>query len=189
MKDIERTPENFAKMMFEPFLQDNDRSAAITSAALLEHWLQLAIVSKWPKMSNRTRDELFGDQAPLGNFGAKIKLGYAMGLYEPDVRADLDRVRRIRNLYAHTMMPLDFKAENVSKVCATLQTVPPVNPILEPRLEEDGGFSAARWHFLVATYYLAGTLARIVTNDPRKTWQEMAAEAEARLKPSPEKSE
>ena len=73
-------------------------------------------------MSNRIRAEIFDNEGPLATFGAKIKIGYAMGLYGPEIKADLDCIRRIRNYFAHTMRPLTFRDARIKKICGDWAT-------------------------------------------------------------------
>src|SRR4051794_40655131 len=110
------TVEALADILAESMLQ-NERGAAITGAALLEHLLARAIEAKWPPISNGIRADIFEKDGPLATFSAKILVGYAMGLYGPDLKSDLDRVRRVRNLFAHTMHPVTFKTERVKTLC------------------------------------------------------------------------
>lgn len=94
---------------------ENDRVAAISSAAFIEFSLQQFLEAAWPPISNTTRNRLFeGRNAPLASFSAKIEMGLAIGLYGPVVRSDLDKVRLIRNRFAHSMRPLDFDDAKIS---------------------------------------------------------------------------
>jgi hypothetical protein len=44
---------------------------------------------------------LEGGNAPLGTFSARIKMAHSLGLVTKRQYADLDRLRRIRNAFAH----------------------------------------------------------------------------------------
>jgi len=56
-------------------------------------------------MSEQEEDDLFGFDAPFGTFSAKIRLAYAFRLIDQDLRDDFDRVRDIRNAFAHAPFP------------------------------------------------------------------------------------
>ncbi|MGM4967818.1 MltR family transcriptional regulator [Tardiphaga sp. 1201_B9_N1_1] len=79
---------------------------------------------KWPsdeKEADRAVSGLFEGEAPLSSFSAKIKIGYALGLYGKIVRDDLDTIRTVRNAFAHSTVHLDFKTPAVSVVCNRLK--------------------------------------------------------------------
>jgi hypothetical protein len=98
----------------------NDRGMAITAGATVEHALQLAIEAKWPAMSKTRRDEVFGDNSPLGTFSAKIIVACAMGLIHDTTTIRLHIMRRIRNEFAHDMKPINFASERPLKLCQKL---------------------------------------------------------------------
>ena len=53
---------------------------------------------------------LFHDEgAPFGTFKRKIVAGRAMGLFPQRVSDDLDRIRDVRNQFAHALLKLDSK--------------------------------------------------------------------------------
>jgi hypothetical protein len=108
--------------IFKEISTQSDRGVAITASAFLEYILQWLIEAAWPPISKHTRERLFeGSNAPLGTFSAKIELGFAMDLYGSSARADLDRIRSIRNRFAHSMHPIDFTDDEISKNVASFQ--------------------------------------------------------------------
>lgn len=48
---------------------------------------------------------LRGFNAPLGTFSARIKTAFALGLINQNQHDDLDRLRKIRNIFAHDWRP------------------------------------------------------------------------------------
>lgn len=52
-----------------------------------------------------------------GSFSARIKVGRALGLYGPLLEKKLNRIREIRNQFAHALVPLDFSHELVAREC------------------------------------------------------------------------
>jgi DNA-binding MltR family transcriptional regulator len=60
------------------------------------------------------RQLLDGGSAPLGTFSARIKMAYSLGLVTKRQYADLDRLRRIRNAFAHNWEPMSFNDERVA---------------------------------------------------------------------------
>jgi len=51
---------------------------------------------------------LVGDNGPLNSFSSKIIVGYALGIYDEGMRNDLNIVRNIRNVFAHSKRLIQF---------------------------------------------------------------------------------
>jgi len=60
---------------------------------------------------------LFDRDGPLSSFSGQIKVGYAMGIYDAAIRRDLDRMREIRNTFAHSIHPLKFTTPAIMAAC------------------------------------------------------------------------
>src|SRR5664279_2171622 len=74
-----------------------DREAAIKGAALVERSLEDAIKAKIVKLRKAEQKALFEGSGPLANFSAKIWIGYALGLYGPKAKHDMETIKDIRN--------------------------------------------------------------------------------------------
>ncbi len=98
----------------------NDRGAALLLAANLENSLQIAIERRLA-IAETHRTILFVDEAsPLRRFSAKIRMGYALGLFGGGLKSNLDLVRMIRNVFAHAASPVHFSTPEVMGACAYL---------------------------------------------------------------------
>jgi len=64
---------------------------------------------------------LFEQGGALSTFFAKIHLGYAMDLFDDAVRDDLETIRRVRNVFAHSSLPITFATEEVTKQLRNLR--------------------------------------------------------------------
>jgi hypothetical protein len=83
----------------------------------VENALEYAIAHRFSQISNRRPEEfesLFRYPQFLSSFGAKIEIGYAIGVYGPLVRDDLDTIRIIRNQFAHARILIDFATTEVA---------------------------------------------------------------------------
>jgi hypothetical protein len=79
------------RTLFEEMQNANDRVAAVSSAAWVDDTLAAALSTRFVKMGKTWTDRVFdGAGAPLGTFSAKIVIGYALGLFGPLTRTDLD---------------------------------------------------------------------------------------------------
>jgi hypothetical protein len=101
----------------------NDRAVAIILPAQLESVLQEAIAARLVPLDKREENRIFGYDGPLGSFSAKIKIGFALGIYGPETRAHLDTIRAIRNTFAHSRKPVTFETPAVAAECAKLRTL------------------------------------------------------------------
>lgn len=98
-----------------------DRSLALITGSFIEQGLEsviaLATVVEYDQPGLRT--ELFGGDKPgaLNGFYGKIILGHALGAYPLTFKQDLDRIRHIRNTFAHAKGEISFKTPEVAEAC------------------------------------------------------------------------
>ena len=57
-------------------------------------------------MSKTQYADLFGPMAPLGSFASKIRMAYALNVITRDVYRDLEKLRKLRNAFAHLTVAL-----------------------------------------------------------------------------------
>ena len=67
--------------MYTAFSEADDRSAAISAAALTELAVEKAIKLRLRRLTKTEQNALFDGTAPLASFSAKIRMGYALGIY------------------------------------------------------------------------------------------------------------
>jgi DNA-binding MltR family transcriptional regulator len=88
------------------------RGAVMIVGAIIDDILADAIRSK---LVNTDKDEeLFGVERPLGTFGARLKLAYALGLVSKKMYHDMDNLRKIRNAFAHGLRHLTFDTPEIA---------------------------------------------------------------------------
>jgi proline dehydrogenase len=95
----------------------NDRAVALMGASFVDDAIRSAIQSKYRALNRDETARLFSPEAPVGSYGARIKIAYAMDLCSRQDEHDLDCIRAIRNAFAHVAKPLDFKNQLVASVC------------------------------------------------------------------------
>jgi len=91
----------------------NHRAAAVLGAAFVEDALEYAIRHRFRPLSKSALEKLFEYPGPLSSFDAKIRIGFALGLYGEIVRNDLNVIRNIRNGFAHAKKPISFDIPEV----------------------------------------------------------------------------
>jgi len=92
----------FERFLQEVILSDNERAGVICGAAMLDLQLE-TILRRYlvPAKSNSEDERLFGANAPLATFSGKTAMAYRLGLIPQVVANMLDRIRKIRNDFAH----------------------------------------------------------------------------------------
>lgn len=86
----------------------SDRDIAIVGAAAIEYYLTDALKSDMIDLKRDDYNNIFGYDAPLGTFSAKINICFAFRKITAETRAELNIIKLIRNEFGHTMQKLDF---------------------------------------------------------------------------------
>jgi hypothetical protein len=96
--------QNLQQLLAIREIQDSKspRVAAIVGAAFVEERLELALKSRM-KPDEYRLSQFFGDHGALGNFGAKVDLGYLLQMYDDTMREAMQSIARIRNFFAHSL--------------------------------------------------------------------------------------
>ena len=87
---------------------DGVRGATLSAAALIDEFIKTAIRSKLIELSADEDKRLFHGQGPISSFSSRIMIGFALGIFGPTTRKDLNVIRDIRNRFAHTLEDIDF---------------------------------------------------------------------------------
>lgn len=91
----------------------DDRSHVITAVAGLERGLERLLRSQFRRMKKSDYDRLFEGTGPFATMSGKIQMGYAMGIYGPRTRHDLEIFNEIRNVFAHAPHNVTFKNKHL----------------------------------------------------------------------------
>lgn len=99
----------------------NARAACLLWVANIEEALMRAILG-WMRedLSREETMAMFHGEGPLSRFSSRIRIGYALKLFGPKSRHDLDLIREIRNQVAHSFRPFRFNIPVVKQACMTL---------------------------------------------------------------------
>ncbi len=155
-----------------------DRAAALIVVALLEDALKTAITTHFAPVEDNAIDQLFGgglEDVPLGSFSARIRLGYVLGIYGPDMRADLETIRLVRNVFAHSRHLLDFTSSEVREVCKQFifPTKFPWNDLIPmPEAEKDMFIQITKW-FLI--YLVSSSSDKPLLYRGTPGWEDLAS--------------
>ena len=102
------------------FTKQGDRGTALVAAAWLDDAVKECLRAMF-RPDQRVVDELLQGDGPLGSFSSRIKLAYLLDLIDPAARADLDRIRGIRNDFAHRRDDLRFSTPSIRDRCRQLR--------------------------------------------------------------------
>ncbi len=102
--------------------KESDRGCVLICGAMAENGLQTIIETRLTLQALKNPDELFDYEGPLGTFSRKIKMAYGFGLIADDIRRDLDRIKDIRNAFAHSRRPISFATPAVQIGCGGFNT-------------------------------------------------------------------
>jgi DNA-binding MltR family transcriptional regulator len=113
----------------EILFTESTRGAVLVSAAFieegLEHVLRASFKKTCPAIESTMLSSLLEakQNAPIGSFGVRIKLAYAIGLISDGFRQALDEIRVLRNSFAHRgdKQP-KWTIENLSKISTLAHT-------------------------------------------------------------------
>jgi hypothetical protein len=102
-------------------LSGNDRTCAIVACELVNTSLMAALTAHFVQLEEGDGESLFfGQAAVLGSFSARIVIGRAIGVFGNQTFEVLQTVRRIRNAFAHSALPVEFTLELIANECMKL---------------------------------------------------------------------
>jgi hypothetical protein len=81
---------------------ETDRGAVILATTAFEDKLTERLLQEFCALNSKERNELFGFDAPLRSFSAKIRIAYALGVLNKPLKRVAEVVRVLRNTCAHS---------------------------------------------------------------------------------------
>jgi hypothetical protein len=110
---VTKSIEDHRSDFFAQFQKQDDRSAVILAAALVDLFLgELLYRALLPPPT--AKDDLLGERSPLGSLYAKNIACFRLGLIDKDIFDAINIIRDIRNIYAHRLEYSDLSAEPYS---------------------------------------------------------------------------
>jgi len=109
-----------AQARFMKLRDETDQAIALVGAAMVDDALKRAITRTMRDLSKEELSRLFENTGPLATFASRIAVAYAIEVIRPKFRDDLERVRDIRNVFAHAVVDVTFVTPEVLEVCASL---------------------------------------------------------------------
>jgi hypothetical protein len=188
LRDLSRpwnsATEEFASVVIE--VKDSpDRSAGIVMASMMARVLEHVILARLMIVEKKQRAlPLFERDGALSSFYGNIHLAFALQLISETVRDDLDIIRRVRNQFAHSILPLTFDTEEISAEIRKLN----YKHYYTPSSSESAQFelfapNEIRREFMICCHAIGWTLIRSIAQfvlDQQRllsAWQKMQRDA------------
>jgi DNA-binding MltR family transcriptional regulator len=111
-----------------------DRTVGLLAGTIIDDRLEKALRARWHDTkieSQQLFDRIFNYTGPVGSFGTRIDIGFAVGIYNDETLRDLHTIRKIRNAFAHKIAPKDFTAQQLIDLTSNLK-IPEKHPITVP---------------------------------------------------------
>ncbi len=109
-----------SKIFARTLLDESDRGSVLVGTAYLDEEVELllrdAFLTTDEAIKKCVDPMLKGGRAPLSSFWAKVKIACAMGLISPAVHDALDKMRDLRNAFAHRAGPVSLSDERVAPI-------------------------------------------------------------------------
>jgi len=101
-----------------------DHAIALIGSSYVEKALEVGIKARLSRLTVPEYEALFSYEKrdPLADLSSRIKIAYAIRTIGPRTRDDLEHIRRIRNAFAHAVVPIGFEIEQVADICDLLFT-------------------------------------------------------------------
>lgn len=105
--------------------RETDRGLPLVSAALIDEKL-LGSLAHFLCPGKSTDNLLTRPNAPLGTFSARIDACFSLGLIDSYEYSEINLIRKIRNIFAHSRHGTSFSDKHVAGLCASLTSeLPP----------------------------------------------------------------
>jgi len=156
-----------------------DREAAIVGASLVESALQERLLRSFDSADGGLEQNLFENRGPLSDFNSKILVAQAFAVIPDRSAEDLQRIRKIRNCFAHARVEVGFEEPLVAKEVRELAAAVAVRSVMESN--PDGyppNYGSAKTSFGLSCYItytmlksesLAAVMSGTTTKAPEPT--------------------
>ena len=154
-EDVEAIGERYYKSLNS----ESDRGCVLVAAALIDESLETLLRSKFIQDGRAVKlcvKPMFENMGPLSSYWAKTQLLRALEMLEDWEYADLNRIRELRNHFAHTYDEASFgdpKASEISKQLETAKRRLRARPSLGSHAEK-----TPRELFAISASFLAGAI-------------------------------
>jgi len=107
---------------FDELSKETPRGCVIVGAAYLDALIG-QVLELYLLENNDAKNDLIHSKntsAPLGSFGSRLTMSYAIGLIDKDDLDILRTIKKIRNKFAHDL-DISFDSQSIDSLCDTLK--------------------------------------------------------------------
>lgn len=101
-------------------MDESDRTSIILTAAVIEDMLVHRLQQNMTTINADERDRLFNFEGPCGSFSNRIRMAQALGIIDRATRKQIEIIKEMRNVAAHSHAPVDFKTPEIRDAFAAL---------------------------------------------------------------------
>jgi hypothetical protein len=149
---------------------ESDRGCALIGGSLAENSLEQIIRLHAIQLTNEKLEDIFGFNAPLGNFSSKIVVAFSFGFIDSEIRDDYERIKEIRNAFAHSQTILDFRNDAVKRGCSGFHAPYPAG--MKEYLASENAARRAYVNAVIALGHVAGlAMASFGRGHFNKAWR------------------
>lgn len=112
---------NRLMLVAKEFEGATDRATAIVSGAFLDDCLA-GLLHAYMVSDTGSDAAVFSGNGPLSTFSAKIVMAFRLGIISEDERSDLEKIRKIRNRFAHEVTLSSFEDQSTRDLCKLIAT-------------------------------------------------------------------
>ena len=100
---------------------ESDRAIVIVVACWIDEFLKVKLMNEFSKGNARNRKALFSNNGAFASFSAKINAAYCAGWIDSDVHHDIQAIRKLRNIFAHSFNPVSLDDEEIRNLLESLK--------------------------------------------------------------------
>jgi hypothetical protein len=107
-KKLYALPLDCFKAFSTSLSEESDRARVIVVACWIEEFLKVRLMNEFSKGNADARKALFSENGPFATFSAKINAAFCAGWIDKDVHHDIQVIRKLRNVFAHSYNPVSL---------------------------------------------------------------------------------
>lgn len=101
--------------------ESSDRAKVIITVAQIEYLLDMKIKEFFSHGNSEARKKLFSENGAFSTFSSKVNIAFCSGWIDSDVFHDIEILRKIRNVFAHSFESLSLDSPEIKKFIENLQ--------------------------------------------------------------------
>lgn len=99
---------------------ESDRASIILNAAVIEDMLVHRLQFLMTGINSDERDRIFNFEGPCGSFSNRIRMAQALGIIDRATRKQIEIIKEMRNVAAHSHAPVNFSTPQIREAAAAL---------------------------------------------------------------------